>query len=141
MGNRRRSSPWLDERTRSQHFLRGQQRNRTRRELTASPQTLGTNITTLPPTEVALHVALKVALSSSDQTTVVGIIEPGVDVLVKVTSCSTYDDTAVWTGDQVVVFVVLEAHHVAFGQFGCFRWDESCDHAFDGDDLALKLGN
>ena len=45
---------------------------------------------------MALHVSFKVVLSSSDQTTIVGIIEPGVEVLVEVTSCSAYDDATVW---------------------------------------------
>ena len=60
-------------------------------------------------------------------------------ILVEVASCAAYDDAAVWPGNQVVVFVVGEAHHVAFGQFGCACWYESRDHAFDGDDLALHF--
>ena len=88
--------------------------------LTTSPQTLRPNITILPPAKVALHISLKVLLSSSDQTPIVGDVEPRVKVLVEVASCTADDDAAVWPGDQVVVFVVRETHHVAFGQFGCF---------------------
>jgi len=107
--------------------------------LTTSPQTLRPNIAVLPPAEVTLHISLKVLLSSSDQTPIIGNVKPRVEILVEVASCAAYDDAAVWPGNQVVVFVVGEAHHVAFGQFGCACWYESRDHAFDGDDLALHF--
>lgn len=109
------------------------------RKLTTSPQTLRPNIAFLPPAEVALHIPLKVVLGSSDQTPIVGDVEPRVKFLVKIASCAAYDDAAVWPGDQVVVFVVRETHHVAFGQCRCAFWYEACDHAFDGDDLAFHF--
>jgi hypothetical protein len=73
--------------------------------LTTSPQTLRPNVAILPPAKVALHVSVKIVLGSPDQTPIIGDVEPRVEILVEVASCSAYDDAAVWPGDQVVVFV------------------------------------
>jgi hypothetical protein len=74
--------------------------------LTAGPQILRTNITVLPPMKVALHVSVEIILSSFNKAAVVGDVKPLVQVVVVIASPSTYDNTAVWTRNHVIVLVV-----------------------------------
>jgi hypothetical protein len=68
----------------------------------ASPEMIDHGATTLPASEVSLHVVVKVRSYFRDQSRVVPVVVPQITVLREGPFPPTYDYTTIWSGIQIV---------------------------------------
>lgn len=93
--------------------------------------------------KVSLHIIVKVSHCRLDSSAVVSIIVPAVLVLViEGRLRSSYNNTAIWTGNEVVIMPAIESQHIrAFERR--WRWighNNATAESSHRNDLVLVLG-